>query len=62
MPGTIQQIFYDFNGDDVADFITNDLGSITYTYATNGEYFPVVTIQTKVGRFAYVVLPDPRSP
>jgi len=54
LPGTIQQISYDFNGDDIADFITNDLAAITNVYATNGEYFPVVTIQTTAGRFSSV--------
>ena len=54
MPGTVQQVLYDFNGDDIADFVTNSLDSITYTYATNGEYFPVVTIQTDAGRFSSI--------
>ena len=54
VPGTIQQVFYDFNGDDLADFATNNLDSFTYTYETNGEYFPVVTIQTDAGRFSSV--------
>jgi hypothetical protein len=53
-PGNVQQVLYDFNGDGISDFVTNSLGSITYTYATNGEYFPVVTIQTDVGRFSSV--------
>jgi hypothetical protein len=66
VPGTIQQVFYDFNGDDVADFVTNSLDSITYTYATNGEYFPVVTIQTDAGRFSSIggwnaASPDPSN-
>jgi DNA-binding beta-propeller fold protein YncE len=52
VPGTIQQVLYDFNGDGIADFVTNNLDSITYTYATNGEYFPVVTIQTRAGLFS----------
>jgi alpha-tubulin suppressor-like RCC1 family protein len=54
IPGTIQQVSYDFNGDDIADLITNSLQSITNTYATNGEYFPVVTIQTTAGRFSSI--------
>ena len=53
-PGILQQVFYDFNGDDIADFVTNNLDPITYTYATNGEYFPVVTIQTDLGRFSSI--------
>jgi len=53
-PGTFQQAQYDFNGDDVADFATYSLDSITYTYETNGEYFPVVTIQTDLGRFSSI--------
>jgi len=51
-PGTLQQVLYDFNGDGITDFTTNNLDPITYTYATNGEYFPVVTIQTDAGRFS----------
>ena len=66
VPGTIQQVFYDFNGDDTADLITNNLLPLSYTYATNGEYFPVVTIQTTAGRFSSVggwnaVAPDPSN-
>jgi sugar lactone lactonase YvrE len=53
-PGTIQQVLYDFNGDDMTDFATNNLDSITYTYETNGEYFPVVTIQTDTGSFSSI--------
>jgi len=54
VPGTLEQVLYDFNGDDIADFITNNLNSIAYTYATNGEYFPVATVQTDAGRFSSV--------
>jgi len=54
VPGTNQQVLYDINGDDITDFVTNSLDSITYTYATNGEYFPVVTIQTDAGRFSSI--------
>jgi alpha-tubulin suppressor-like RCC1 family protein/sugar lactone lactonase YvrE len=51
-PGTLLQVSYDFNGNGIADFVTNNLNPITYTYATNGEYFPVVTIQTTIGTFS----------
>jgi hypothetical protein len=51
LPGTIQQVLYDFNGDDVIDFTTNNLQSITHTY-TNGQYFPAITIQTTAGWFS----------
>jgi hypothetical protein len=47
-------VLYDFNGDDIAGFATNNLDSFTYTYATNGEYFPVVTIQTDAGQFSSI--------
>ncbi len=52
LPGTILQVLYDFNGDDVIDLATNTLQSLAYSYATNGEYFPVVTIQTSAGWFS----------
>jgi len=51
LPGTITQVLYDFNGDDVIDLVTNSLTPVSYTY-TNGEYFPVVTIQTSMGWFS----------
>ncbi len=53
-PGTLEQVLYDFNGGGITDFTTNDLGSVTYTYETNGEYFPVVTLQTDAGRFSSI--------
>lgn len=54
LPGTLQQVSYDFNGDAIADFTTNNLDSFAYTYSTNGEYFPVITVQTTAGRFSSV--------
>ena len=50
-PGTFQQALYDFNGDGIVDFTTNTLGTVTVTY-TNGQYFPLVTLQTTTGRFS----------
>jgi len=52
LPGTVESISYDFNGDDISDLVTNNLDSFIYIYPTNGEFFPVVTIQTTVGRFS----------
>ncbi|MEI6197276.1 MAG: NHL repeat-containing protein, partial [Verrucomicrobiota bacterium] len=37
-----------------ADFVTNSLDSITNNYATAGEYFPRVTIQTTAGIFSSI--------
>ena len=54
VPGTIQLVAYDFNGDDIADFIASNSDSIDHTYSTNGEYFPIVTIQTDAGYFSSV--------
>ena len=66
VPGNMQQVFYDFNGDDIADFATNSTDQIAYSYATYGEYFPVVTIQTDAGRFSSIggwnaVVQDPTN-
>ena len=52
-PVTLQQVLWDFNGDDITDFTTNNPGSVTNAY-TNGEYFPVVTLQTDIGRFSSI--------
>ena len=51
-PGTLQSVSYDFNGDNLSDQTATDLNSIAHTYSTAGENFPVVTIQTTVGRFS----------
>lgn len=51
-PGTFVQALYDFNGDGITDLATNNLSPLAYTYRTNGEYFPVVTIQTTTGTFS----------
>ena len=50
-PGTFQQALYDFNGDGITDLATNNSFPLAHTY-TNGEYFPVVTIQTTAGLFS----------
>ena len=46
----------DFNGDDVPDLTTNNLSCLLRLYLTptNGEYFPVVTIETSAGWFSSV--------
>ena len=50
----VTQVFYDFIGDDIAGLATNNLNTITYTYTTNGQYYPVVTVQTPMGRFSSI--------
>ena len=52
VPGTLQYVYYDFNGDGVADQTETNLDPINHTYTVAGEYFPVVTIQTTSGRFS----------
>lgn len=52
VPGTLQYVYYDFNGDGVNDQTETSL-SVTpsHSYAA-GEYFPVVTVQTTAGKFS----------
>ncbi len=52
VPGTLQNVFYDFNGDGTTDQTESNLNPISHTYSTAGEYFPVVTVQTTVGKFS----------
>jgi hypothetical protein len=52
-PGTLQSVLWDFNGDGLTDFTTNNPGPVAYAY-TNGEYFPVITLQTTDGRFSSI--------
>jgi sugar lactone lactonase YvrE len=53
VPGTIEHIYYDFDGDNGIDLDTGtDTTAKTHTYNTAGEYFPVVTILTSVGKFS----------
>jgi hypothetical protein len=52
VPGTLQQVIYDFDGDGGTDQTATDLQPVTHTYSTAGEYFPVATVVTSVGRFS----------
>ncbi len=52
VPGTIQQVLYDFNGDGISDQTATDLNPISYSYSAAGQFFPVVTIVTTAGRFS----------
>jgi len=52
VPGTIQQVLYDFDGDDITELTQTGLQPISHTYATAGEYFPMVTMVTTVGQFS----------
>ena len=52
VPGKIQKVIYDFDGDNVPDQTSPDLQPVTHTYKNSGEYFPVMTIQTSVGQFS----------
>ena len=54
VPGKIQKVSWDFDADRVPDLVNPDLKAVTHTFKTEGEYFPVVTIQTSVGRFSSI--------
>jgi len=52
VPGRIQKVIYDFDGDNIPDQTNSDLQPVTHIYKTSGEHFPVVTVQTSVGQFS----------
>jgi hypothetical protein len=52
VPGTIQQVLYDFNGDGISDQTATDLNPISHSYSSAGQFFPAVTIVTTAGRFS----------
>ncbi len=52
VPGTIQHVYYDFDGDGVTDQTATDLTPVTHTYSTAGQYFPVATVVTTLGSFS----------
>jgi hypothetical protein len=52
VPGKIEKVFYYFDGGNIPDQTNSDLQPVRHTYETEGQYFPVVTIQTTVGRFS----------
>ena len=54
MPGTLLNVYYDFDGDGTTDQTATTLSSISHSYGTAGQYFPIVTIQTTSGRFSSV--------
>jgi hypothetical protein len=51
-PGTLQQVLYDFTGDDTTFQTAANLLPITHTYSSPGQYFPTVTLVTSAGRFS----------
>jgi hypothetical protein len=52
VPGTLQNVYYDFDGDGITDQTETSLASISHSYTSAGQFFPVVTIQTTAGRFS----------
>ena len=52
VPGKIERVFYDFDGDHGPDQTNFDLQPIAHVYNTGGEFFPVVTVQSSAGRFS----------
>jgi hypothetical protein len=51
-PGSLQHVYYDFDGDGVSDQTANDLAQLSHTYSSPGQFFPVVTVETSLGRFS----------
>jgi hypothetical protein len=51
-PGTLQQVLYDFTGDDTSFQTAANLQPIIHTYSSPGQYFPAVTLVTTAGRFS----------
>jgi len=55
VPGTVQQVLYDFDGDGIIDDSTHtDFTPVSHTYSSAGQYFPVVTVVTSAGRFSSI--------
>ena len=46
IPGTLQTVTCDFDGDMVPDLNASTLAPVTHTYAAAGEFFPTVTVAT----------------
>ncbi len=54
LPGTLENVYYDFEGDGITDQTETTTASINHTYNDAGQYFPVVTVKTTAGRFSSV--------
>jgi hypothetical protein len=50
LPGTVQSVAWDWQGDGTPDLITSNLSGQSYTYSA-GTYYPVVTVKTSQGTF-----------
>src|SRR5204863_1393159 len=50
-PGTVQDVQYDFNGDNATELTRTDFAGVSHTYNA-GTYFPLVTVHTTVGSFS----------
>ena len=51
LPGTVQSIFWDWEGDGTADLISSNLSGQSHTYSA-GTYSPVVAVKTTLGTFS----------
>ncbi|MBA4149787.1 MAG: hypothetical protein H0X66_16865 [Verrucomicrobia bacterium] len=53
LPGPIENVLWDFDGDGLPDLETKVLQAVKYTYVA-GSYAPVVTVRTKNGEYSSI--------
>jgi len=51
LPGTVESVAWDWQGDGIPDLTTTNFAAQSYTYSA-GTYFPVVTVTTSQGTFS----------
>lgn len=51
LPGTVQSVAWDWQGDGIPDLVTSNLSSQSYIYNA-GTYYPVVTVTTSQGTYS----------
>jgi hypothetical protein len=54
IPGTILEVWYDFDGDGIVDQVAYDLNNLSHIYSSEGNYIPIVTLVTTLGNYSTV--------
>jgi hypothetical protein len=54
IPGTIIEVWYDFDGDGITDQVAYNLDNLSHIYSSEGHYIPIITLVTTLGNFSTI--------
>lgn len=54
IPGTLLEVWYDFDGDGITDQVAYDLENLSHIYSIEGHYIPIITLVTTLGNYSTI--------